>query len=239
MNRNLSNYTADLNDSVKKDQYRNNKTTSDSDFSFLVSKSLLDIDKFLLDKDMFYAIRWLEGWERYVKDKNGGRFQYTNYDFKSGDIVLVELFGNFNPEFSYPHPAVVIRKLSGSEGHGRLLIVPMTSDMNATDHETKYHMALAPQDGVSRNSLLKFEDMRIISDKRIISKMKTRVNATVREEIFKKGAHLYFATITDQVDHLNKVNAGLQKSIEVLKTNLTKINDENRQLKEALAAQKD
>lgn len=120
------------------------------------------------NKSLESNIRWLLGFENYINDKRQSecsRPRFRNYS--KGTIVFVDFFGNFGNEFTYDHPAVVLK-----ENRGLLVVAPLTSNQSIYNDSEKYHIKLesgkAEFGNRKINSTILLEQLRTISKNRII-----------------------------------------------------------------------
>ncbi len=115
-------------------------------------------------------IKWLSGLENYVKDKERPRdnkLYYKNY--KKGSIIFVDFFGNFGNEYTYNHPAIVLK-----ENRGLLVVAPMTSNPSIYNDTQEYHIKLPANEEVlgdrKVDSTILLEQIRTISKNRVLIK---------------------------------------------------------------------
>ena len=202
-----------------KDRFKNELTKTDSHLSHLATIQLLNIQEFLMEKDKFYTLRWLSGWNRYLKDKSGYHTSNYQYNYQVGSIVLAELFGNFNPEFSYPHPVLIV-KSSHLHFKYRLLVVPMTSSKDTENDANPLHIPLLKSDGMLKDSLLKLEDMRVISTSRVIKNLNIKINGAKRKEINAQIVKAFFGNVNNDLDSLKSENKRLLKRVQDLESQL-------------------
>jgi mRNA-degrading endonuclease toxin of MazEF toxin-antitoxin module len=144
------------------------KSIEDEPLLFL---DLYEANKILFDnfksKKLESNIKWLLGFEHYVDDKKKAKINFKNYT--KGTIILVDFFGNFGNEFTYDHPAIVLR-----EDSGLLLIAPLTSNPTKYKDDVSHHIKL-PKDirsmgNSKKNSTILLEQMRTISKNRVLDK---------------------------------------------------------------------
>lgn len=128
------------------------------------------------------SIRWLLGFERYVKDKDIQlKRKYRNYS--KGSIVYVDFFGNYGSEMTYDHPAIVLK-----EQGGLLLVAPLTSNIRKFKDNNKHHIKLTKNvidlGNQVKDSTILLEQIRCISKNRVLKKFGGRVsNNDVLERI--------------------------------------------------------
>ncbi|MBC1500874.1 type II toxin-antitoxin system PemK/MazF family toxin [Listeria weihenstephanensis] len=120
------------------------------------------------------SIRWLLGFERYVKDKETAvKRKYRNYS--KGSIVYVDFFGNYGSEMTYDHPAIVLK-----EQGGLLIVAPLTSNSRKFRDNNKYHIKLSRNTtnlgNQSKDSTILLEQIRCISKNRVLRKFGGRVS---------------------------------------------------------------
>ena len=113
-------------------------------------------------------IKWLLGFENYVNDKKRSKSNSHRYrNYSKGTIVFVDFFGNFGREYTYDHPAIVLK-----ENGGLLVVAPITSNVNIYNDVDNYHIKLPA--GISNlgnrrvNSTILLEQIRTISKNRVI-----------------------------------------------------------------------
>ncbi|MGR9527457.1 type II toxin-antitoxin system PemK/MazF family toxin (plasmid) [Priestia megaterium] len=98
-----------------------------------------------------------------------------------GHIVQVELFGHFNKELTFLHPAVVLY----DNNKGQLLVAPIsTSKYKDND---PLHVDVEPADGLHHGSGVCLESIRGVDKNRVLFQYnKDGKNAKLRTEVLNK-----------------------------------------------------
>lgn len=135
--------------------------------SLIDTKDLLDeLFATIITYKQDYGLKWIKGLERYLADKKH-LAPYANYN--RGNIVLVELFGHFNSELTFEHPAVVLYDNKNS-----MLIAPVsTPKYNDNDD---LHIDVDESNGFNHPCAILLDSIRVI-DKRRIIKVYTKDNS--------------------------------------------------------------
>jgi mRNA-degrading endonuclease toxin of MazEF toxin-antitoxin module/uncharacterized coiled-coil protein SlyX len=128
------------------------------------------------------GINWILGFEAYVKDKNGTLTPKFNdsFNFKRGDIVLVDFFGHFGTELTYEHPAIVL--MDTFDG---VIIAPISTPCynDGIDFHVSLDKNVPDLGSVKNNCGIKLEQSRFISKIRILKKFKRVSNTNKLNEI--------------------------------------------------------
>ncbi|WP_066415289.1 type II toxin-antitoxin system PemK/MazF family toxin [Sutcliffiella cohnii] len=142
------------------EQERYNSITTDPE-SILDTKYLLDkLFKIIVSSNIEDGLKWILGLEEYVEDKNDKNvINYRKYS--RGHIVEVELFGHFDKELTFSHPAVVLYN-SGNF----VLIAPISSGKFGDGNEM--HIDISSKDGVKKDCCILIDSIRVIDKKRIM-----------------------------------------------------------------------
>lgn len=128
--------------------------------------NLLDqLFKVMLTYKQDYGIKWLMGLERYVKDKKETVPAFNNH-LERGHLVQIELFGHFNRELSFLHPAVVLF----DSGDGWLLVAPISTPKNGSNNNL--YIDVDAQDGMDHPSAVCLDDIRAVDRNRVLYQLK-------------------------------------------------------------------
>lgn len=190
------------------------------------NKLLLDLFNEIMEKDQSYGIRWLMGFERYIKVHSKSISKIFRKNLSRGHIVQVELFGHFNRELTFLHPAVVLY----DNNKGQLLVAPIsTSKYRDTD---PLHIDVDSFDGLDHESGICLEAIRGIDKHRVLYQHeKDGKKAKVRSEILDK---IDLAIMENFLPNTFKNFEYMKvKLIEEQKRTL-ELEDENKLLKEQL-----
>jgi mRNA-degrading endonuclease toxin of MazEF toxin-antitoxin module len=135
----------------------------------------------IMRKNQYYGIRWLMGLERYVKDQSRNIPHPFRKNLSRGHIVEVELFGHFNKELTFLHPAVVLY----DNNKGQLLVAPISSGKYGdTD---PLHIDVDSADGLHHGSGICLEAIRGVDKNRVLYQhAKDGKKAKVRPEVLDK-----------------------------------------------------
>lgn len=137
--------------------------------------NLLDeLFKVMLSYKQDYGIKWLMGLERYVKDKKE-TIRTFNRHLDRGHLVQVELFGHFNKELSFMHPAVVLF----DSNDGWLLVAPISTPKNGSNND--FYIDVDEQDGLDHPSAVCLDDIRAVDKNRVLYQLtKNGTNCKLR-----------------------------------------------------------
>lgn len=176
-----------------------------------------DLDRFA-ESDIFWA------------ENRSGNF--VNRQIKKGDIFQFEFGKNYIPEMSYEHRGLVIGK------SGKLLyVLPICTYRSSNpDHKNAYHPIDNPDPSskyyilkqtefqfLTHDSVLKLDDLRTVSAKRIKYQQHGSINNTsdIYKNIERMCLRKCFPQFSYELDALNQENAKLQKENDELKSKLT------------------
>ncbi|PGT81585.1 hypothetical protein COD11_17105 [Bacillus sp. AFS040349] len=179
-----------------------------------------------MKKNQYYGIRWLVGLERYVKDQSRNLPHLFRRNLSRGHIVEVELFGHFNKELTFLHPAVVLY----DNNKGQLLVAPIsTGKYGDTD---PLHIDVDSADGLNHGSGICLEAIRGVDKNRVLfqhekngKKAKVRpevldkIDLTIMEHFMPNMFHKY-TEIESKLAEEQKKNVELLEEIEDLKEQL-------------------
>lgn len=142
---------------------------------------LSELFNVIISKNQYYGIRWLIGLERYVQDQKKKVPRRFTKNVSRGHIVQVELFGHFNKELTFLHPAVVLY----DNNKGQLLVAPIsTSKYKDND---PLHVDVEPADGLHHGSGVCLESIRGVDKNRVLFQYnKDGKNAKLRTEVLNK-----------------------------------------------------
>ncbi|MEQ2465386.1 MULTISPECIES: type II toxin-antitoxin system PemK/MazF family toxin [Niallia] len=180
----------------------------------------------IIKKNQYYGIRWLMGLERYVKDQSKRISHVFRKNLSRGHIVEVELFGHFNKELTFLHPAVVLY----DNNKGQLLVAPISSGKHGDDDPL--HIDADTADGLKHGSGICLEAVRGIDKNRVLyqhekdgKKAKVRpevldeIDITIMEHFMPNMFRIYTETQDKLIDEQQK-NKELLEENELLKEQL-------------------
>ncbi|MFT4413448.1 type II toxin-antitoxin system PemK/MazF family toxin [Bacillus sp. UMB0728] len=180
----------------------------------------------IVKKNQYYGIRWLMGLERYVKDQSKRISHVFRKNLSRGHIVEVELFGHFNRELTFLHPAVVLY----DNNKGQLLVAPISSGKHGDNDPL--HIDVDSADGLKHGSGICLEAIRGVDKNRILyqhekdgKKAKVRpevldkIDLVIMEHFMPNMFHIYSETKGKLVEEQQK-NKALIEEIEILKEQL-------------------
>lgn len=129
--------------------------------------------EFKLTKQSAYEIAlWIESNEKHLSASQQDNF--TRYNL--GEILLVDLgWNNYNREFAYIHPVVVIKETST-----KIFIVPCSSGKPRKDKNGNIYPEFeigTPADGFQKNTVVMLYEAKYIDKNRVISKLGKTSNA--------------------------------------------------------------
>jgi mRNA-degrading endonuclease toxin of MazEF toxin-antitoxin module len=146
----------------------------------LVSRSIFP---YLIRQDMDYAIKWLLGCDRYVKDKTNedtsNNFPFRAYTISRGEIIYVDFFGHFDTELTFFHPAVVIAEVDRKH----ILIAPTSTPAYGSTNPLYINLTPADATGVMHNCGIKLDNIRIVSKRRITKRFGKISNVAILDQI--------------------------------------------------------
>lgn len=191
--------TTDQNEELKKD----------------ISVLLATLRKKIFVKNQKYVMKWAVGLERYIYSLSDSlQKPYKNTPSK-GQILEIELFGHFNKEITFTHPAVVIKDL----GNMQILVAPITSTYSP--YNESYLIELNSEDGMSHTCYIKTNELITIHKNRVLYQHKNKAKENVQLSEFKLAQ--IDAMIINQYcptyfnNEIDKSNSELNEEIKVLK----------------------
>lgn len=142
---------------------------------------LSELFNVILKQNQYYGIRWLMGLERYVLDQSKQIPRVFRKNLSRGHIVEVELFGHFNKELTFLHPAVVLY----DNNKGQLLVAPISSGKYGNNNPL--HIDVDSTDGLHHESGICLDAIRGVDKNRVLFQhSKNGKNAKVRSEVLDK-----------------------------------------------------
>ncbi len=200
-------------------------------------KSLLDkLFWTILNQEQDYGIKWMLGLQRYTDDKKRSIEKPFKDHLSRGHIIEIELFGHFNKELSFVHPAVVLHDNSS----GWLLIAPISTSKYGSSNSL--HIDVTSKDGLHHNSGVCLDDIRVIDKHRVLYQhIKEGTKQKLRPEKLNEidNAILkHYLPFTYK--HYNKIETELKKERaehNALKKEYTEIQQELTLLKQTIKAQ--
>lgn len=130
----------------------------------LESRDLLDrLFKTMLTYDQAYGIKWMMGLDKYLADKSRSTSSWFRGHLDRGHLVEIELFGHFNRELTFIHPAVV---LYDSSSEGMLLVAPISTTQYGDSDPL--HIDLETADGVKHQCAVRLDSIRSVDKRRVL-----------------------------------------------------------------------
>lgn len=180
----------------------------------------------IVKKNQSYGIRWLMGLERYVKDQSKSITHVFRKNLSRGHIVEVELFGHFNRELTFLHPAVVLY----DNNKGQLLVAPISSGKYGDNDPL--HIDVDSADGLKHKCGICLEHIRGVDKHRVLyqhekdgKKAKVRpevldkIDLTIMEHFMPNMFRIY-SEAKDKLAEEQQKNKKLIEEIELLKKQL-------------------
>ncbi|MDE0583237.1 type II toxin-antitoxin system PemK/MazF family toxin [Planococcus sp. A6] len=190
------------------------------------NKLLSELFDVVMKKDQYYGINWLVGLERYVEDHSGS-IRTFNKHLSRGHIVQVELFGHFNKELTFVHPALVL--YDNNSNH--LLVAPIsTSKYQDSD---PLHIDVDTNDGIHHESGICLDAIRIVDKNRVLYQIEdsNRNKAKARPEVLDKVDLAIMEHFLPQTfKNINEVKENLEQEIQKNAKLLIEIADLKSQL---------
>ena len=146
-------------------EYKNQSISDNHTLEKEFYTSLKNFEKDMIDRSSYEAALWIESNEKYLAS-NG---KSNKIKYKPGDIVIVDLgCNNYYFEFSYIHPAVVIK-----DSFNKIFIVPCTSQIKKDNIRFNHFKTIIARqtDGFVKSSMLLLDEAKFIDKNRIISKV--------------------------------------------------------------------
>lgn len=134
--------------------------------------------------DLEKGVRWIMGYANFINQTQSGKpiNPMVKKKIPKGTIVMVDFFGSFGNELTYDHPAIVIAE-SGYD----LIVAPITSTPTLFGDANSNHIDLPKKTpnlaNLTKDSVIKLEQLRYISKKRILYKKKRVTCASKLAEI--------------------------------------------------------
>jgi len=122
---------------------------------------LSELFNVIMEKNQYYGIRWLIGLNRYIQDQKKRIPRPFKKHLSRGHIVEVELFGHFNKELTFLHPAVVLY----DNNKGQLLVAPISSKYGDND---PLHIDVDTNDGLHHKSSICLDSIRVVDKNRVL-----------------------------------------------------------------------
>jgi len=144
------------------------KTFNDPDLVIDIQNTQNELFKTLLHKDQQYSIRWLFGFDRYIQSLNKSIARPFRRNLKRGHIVEIELFGHFNRELTFLHPAVVLY-----DNHkGQILVAPVSTSLHG--NANKLHINVGKTEGLKHDCAIALDELLMIHKDRVHYQYKTK-----------------------------------------------------------------
>ncbi|MDT0123857.1 type II toxin-antitoxin system PemK/MazF family toxin [Paenibacillus sp. RRE4] len=141
-----------------------------------------------IDFKLDYGIKWMNGLEKYVQDKEGRtNSKWFNDHLARGHVVEVELFGHFNRELTFPHPCVVLYDGSYNQNSGWMLVAPISTSRFNDGSDFTVDVTVA--DGLKHDCGVCIDSIQVIDKRRVLfqhelpNKNKSKVSPTKLDEI--------------------------------------------------------
>ncbi len=189
---------------------KNMRSDSDPNLILDTKKLLDDFFSVIMSLKLEDGLKWILGLEEYIEDKkNKEHIHYRRYT--RGHIVEVELFGHFDKELTYSHPALTLY-----DGGNSVLVAPISGGKYGDDNIM--HIDVTKQEGLRKNCAVMVDSLRIIDKKRILYQhKKDELNVKISAEIL------------DEIDNIiiSKFIPGHRTKYDQLKMDLYKEVDKN------------
>ncbi|QGH32581.1 hypothetical protein GI584_00105 [Gracilibacillus salitolerans] len=158
------------------DDEKNMRSGSDPNLILDTKRLLDDFFSVIMSLKLEDGLKWILGLEEYIEDKkNKKQIHYRRYT--RGHIVEVELFGHFDKELTYSHPALILY-----DGGNSVLVAPISGGKYGDDKEM--HIDVTEKDGLRKNCAVMVDSLRIIDKKRILYQhKKDELNVKISTEI--------------------------------------------------------
>jgi len=137
------------------------KTFNDADLIIDIQNTQNQLFKALLHKNQQYSIRWLFGFDRYIRSLNKSIARPFRSNLKRGHIVEVELFGHFNRELTFLHPAVVLY----DNHQGQILVAPISTGLHG--NANKLHIDVGQTEGLKHDCAIALDELLMIHKDRV------------------------------------------------------------------------
>ncbi|MFE0507131.1 type II toxin-antitoxin system PemK/MazF family toxin [Peribacillus butanolivorans] len=200
------------------------------------------LDRTVRKMDMEDAIKWALGLDLYVRDKSNqsnpplySKFATRSFVGERGRIVSIELFGHFDTEFTFEHPAIVL-----GGGTDWIIVAPISSPCYGDGIDTHVDLTTAINHGEMRNTCaIKLESIRAISKRRIIEWYGKISDKTKLDEIDEKIAKMtipkFHEALVDTKDKLSQSVEDLDITKIDLQTAYDEVSSLHKELKEITA----
>lgn len=200
--------------------------TMDSEKSLIVETKKLTnkLHSVIMQADQYYGLNWLVGFEQYIELKEGKLLNKpyipTKKHFRRGHIVSIELFGHFNDELTFLHPAIVLYDGNASN----MLVAPISS--SKFNDGNPLHIDITTSDGMKNNCGICLDQIRFIDKSRVIFQWTDKTNSKIKIP----------STVLDLIDDalLKHYLPSSKSLINQLNADLEKEKEENRKLKDQL-----
>ena len=209
--------------------------TMDSQKTLIVETKRLTnkLHSIIMKTDQYYGLNWLVGFEQYIELKRGNllnkTYVPTKRHYSRGHIVSIELFGHFNKELTFIHPAIVLYDSNGTN----MLVAPISStkfnDINAL------HIDITTSDGMKNNCAICLDQIRFIDKSRVVfqwtnqTSSNIKISSTILDRIDEALLTNYLPSSDAQI---NQLNLDLKEAREENK----KLSDQITDLKQRLSA---
>lgn len=180
-----------------------------------------ELHRIIMRKDQYYGLNWLIGFEHYISLKK--KSFNTNRHYSRGHVVSVELFGHFNRELTFIHPAIVLYDRNSSN----ILIAPISS--SKFNDKDSLHIDITAAEGMKNDSGICLDLIRVIDKSRVVFqwtdvnnnniKVPTRILDIIDATILKTylpSKNLLLEEITNELEDERKKNEQLQLKIDEL-----------------------
>lgn len=200
------------------------KTHQDINLINDIQLQQLQLFKKMLNKDQKYSIRWLIGLERYIQSIDRNISKPFRKNLKRGHIVEVELFGHFNRELTFLHPAVVLF----DNKNGLLLVAPISTPLYNDSNDL--HIDVGVADGLKHNCAIALDEIQMIHKDRVVFQHKHEgVPQKVQTATLDKIDNLILKNFLPQTD--SKV-AQLNSDFQTQEALLQQLKEDNKRLEE-------
>lgn len=156
----------------------NFKTKKNTELQKDLDLILEELKSTLLKKSSNYTMKWLIGLEKYIHALNIKPKKDTELTphLRRGAIINVELFGHFNTELTFKHPAVVL-----FDKKDRILVAPVSSSFFNNDSNLKdLYIDVGINEGFANDCGISLADIYMVNKNRIVSTVKNNLGNAAR-----------------------------------------------------------
>lgn len=179
-------------------KFKNIKFMQDEKLKKEFFTSLKNYEFELTEQSAYEIVLWIESNEKHLSATKQNNF--TKYSL--GEIILVDLgWSNYNREFAYIHPAIVIKETAT-----KIFILPCTSGLPRKDKNGKIYPEFevgTPNDGFQKNTVVMLYEAKYIDKNRVISRL-GKTSKDFFDRIYNKLFEQIFEPIYYKMQKLEK-----------------------------------